>query len=269
MAIDENAGPNQLEFWLVLIKIILINILLSSDNAIVMALAARHLPKYQQNKAIIFSSAFAIILRIILIYCAEILLGYYFLQLVGGGLLFYIALQLFDSEEEEEEELDLNRSASLWFVIYTMLLADLVMSFDNVIAIAAVANGSILTLVIALCTSIPIVMFSSTLIIHIIDQYPVIIFMGAIFIGFVAGKMMVSDAIFNGLITDHPWAYYTSGCLGALFVYVAARFKRARQLHNSCVKNPKNNGHISHELVYITHGNDEDSEFIREEESSM
>ena len=151
------------EFWIGLLKIIWINIILSGDNAVVIALAARSLPPDQQKKAIFWGTAAAVILRIVLTVVAVKLLALPYLQIVGGLLLLWIGVQLLGDEDDGEGES--REHGSLGAAIRTILIADLVMSLDNVIGVAAAANGNVTLLVIGLAIAIPIVIFGSTLMI--------------------------------------------------------------------------------------------------------
>jgi YjbE family integral membrane protein len=196
-------------FWLGLLKIIGVNIILSGDNAVVIALAARSLPPAQQKQAVFWGAGAAIVLRIILTLFAVALLTLPWLKLVGGLLLFWIGVKLLIPEEGDD---DIRASEHLITAIKTILIADLVMSLDNVIAVAAAAGGSVVLLILGLAISIPLVIFGATLLIKLMDRYPVIITAGAGLIGWVAGEMLVADVALKGWFTslgiqykgDHP-----------------------------------------------------------------
>jgi len=181
------------QFWLGLGAIIWVNIILSGDNAVVIALAARSLPAHQQKKAIIWGAGAAVVLRIVLTIVAVELLKFPYLKLVGGLLLFWIAVKLLVPEDGDDD--GVKSSANLLAAIKTILIADLVMSLDNVIAVAAVAKGSILLLVLGLLISIPLVVFGATVLMKLMERYPVIIAVGAALIGYVAGEMLVTDPV--------------------------------------------------------------------------
>ncbi len=171
-------------FWVGLVKIIWINIILSGDNAVVVALAARALPAHQQKKAILWGSGAAVLMRIGLTVVAVRLLALAFLQIIGGLLLFWIGIQLLGDEAESSGET--GQQGTLMSAIRTILIADLVMSLDNVIAVAAAAQGSTLLLIIGLAISIPLVIFGSTLMIKLMARFPFVITLGAALIGWVA-----------------------------------------------------------------------------------
>jgi YjbE family integral membrane protein len=180
------------DFWVALGKIVWINILLSGDNAIVIAMAARSLPAQQQKQAIFIGSAGAIVLRILLTLVAVQLLALPFLKLVGAVLLIYIGVTLLmDSDDGDDDGKPVH--GTLAAAIRTILIADLVMSLDNVIGVAAAAKGSTLLLVIGLGLSIPLVIFGSTLLLKVIERFPIIVWAGAALLGFLAGEIAVED----------------------------------------------------------------------------
>jgi YjbE family integral membrane protein len=179
-------------FWIGLLKIIGVNIILSGDNAVVIALAARSLPAKQQKAAVLWGSGAAVVMRIILTIFAVALLTLPWLKLVGSLLLFWIGIKLLVPEEDNE---DIDSSDNLIAAIKTILIADLVMSIDNVIAVAAAAQGSYLLLVLGLAISIPLVIFGSTLLLKLMERWPVIITIGGALLGFVAGEMLVTDPV--------------------------------------------------------------------------
>ncbi len=193
------------EFWIGLLKIIWVNLLLSGDNAVVIALASRSLPPRQQKKAIFWGSAAAIILRIILTVFAVAMLTLPYLKLVGGALLIWIGVQLLTPDDGDE---DIKASDNMMTAIRTILIADLVMSLDNVIAVAAAAEtapevAKFPLLIIGLAISIPIVIFGSTLVLHLMERFPVIITFGAALLGWIAGEMMVDDPSIKAWVHDN------------------------------------------------------------------
>ncbi len=185
-------------FWVGLVKIIGVNIILSGDNAVVIALAARSLPPKQQTQAIIWGSGAAIVMRIILTLFAVALLTLPWLKIIGSVLLFWIGVKLLVPEDDDAE---IEASTQLLSAIKTILIADLVMSLDNVIAVAAAAGGSILLLILGLAISIPLVIFGATLLLKLMERFPVIITIGGALIGWVAGEMLVTDPALEGWLT--------------------------------------------------------------------
>ena len=215
------------EFWIGLLKIIWINIILSGDNAVVIALAARSLPPDQQKKAIFWGTAAAVILRIVLTVVAVKLLALPYLQIVGGVLLLWIGVQLLGDEDDGEGES--REHGSLSSAIRTILIADLVMSLDNVIGVAAAANGNVTLLVIGLAIAIPIVIFGSTLMIKLMERFPIIITLGAALIGWVGGETIASDVLLKGYSAANPWLHYAAAAAGAAFVIVVGKFIARRK----------------------------------------
>jgi YjbE family integral membrane protein len=182
-------------FWAALLSIIVANILLSGDNAVVIALASRNLPPSQQRKAIFWGSAAAIILRVVLTITAVQLLTLPYLKIVGAILLVYIGVQLLADSDDEAE---MHGHSNIWGAIRTILVADLVMSLDNVIAVAAAAQKGpeetrLILLIIGLGLSIPLIIFGSTMLLKVMDRFPVIITLGAGLLGLLAGGMLVED----------------------------------------------------------------------------
>ena len=202
-------------FWLGLAKIIGVNIVLSGDNAVVIALAARSLPPKQQKLAILWGAGAAVILRIILTIFAVALLALPWLKIVGGLLLFWIGIKLLVPEDDGA---DIRASAHLLTAIKTILIADLIMSLDNVIAVAAAAKGSMLLLILGLAISIPLVIFGSTLMIKLMERFPVIVVIGAGLIGWVAGEAIVNDNVLKEFVQANRWLHYAGPALGAAFV---------------------------------------------------
>ncbi len=215
------------DFWIGLVKIVWINIILSGDNAVVIALAARSLPPAQQKKAVFFGSGAAVVLRIILTVVAAKLLALPYLQIIGGLLLLWIGVQLLGGEEESDD--GGKQQGSLMVAIRTILIADLVMSLDNVIAVAAAAQGNMVLLVLGLAISIPLVIFGSTLMIKLMERFPIIVVLGAALIGWVAGETIASDAAVTGIVGEAAWLHYAAALLGAALVLLVGKFSQRRK----------------------------------------
>jgi YjbE family integral membrane protein len=226
-------------FWIGLAKIIGVNIILSGDNAVVIALAARSLPAKQQKQAIFWGAGAAIILRIVLTLFAVALLALPWLKLIGSLLLFWIGIKLLIPEDEDP---DIKAHEHLMSAIKTILIADLVMSLDNVIAVAAAAGGSVVLLVLGLAISIPLVIFGATLLVKLMDRFPVIITIGGGLIGWVAGEMLVTDVALKGGLSglgiayrgDNPYVGGYSleimgGIVGVIIVVVLGKLFATRQ----------------------------------------
>jgi len=181
-----------MEFWMALMQIMIVNIVLSGDNAVVIAMAARGLPEHQQKAAILWGSGGAVVLRVILTLVAVALLKIPFLQFVGGLLLIWIAYKLLVGGDEPVGE-DPNGKNGLMAAVKTILIADVVMSLDNTLAIAGVAKGDYVLLGLGLALSIPMVVFGSALIMKLMDKFPIFVYIGAGLIAFTAGKMIDED----------------------------------------------------------------------------
>ncbi|OZI30141.1 hypothetical protein CAL29_18950 [Bordetella genomosp. 10] len=225
----------QAAFWLALLQIIWVNILLSGDNAVVIALAARALPPDQQKKAIVIGSAAAIVMRIVLTLVAAKLLLLPWLKLIGAVLLVYIGVTLLLPDDEDEG--DGKTHGSLMSAIRTIMIADLVMSLDNVVAVAAAAMGDTTLLVLGLAISIPLVIFGSTLLLKVIERFPIIVWVGAALLGFIAGELLVGDPALQEPIaridtalgvTQHSFATMV-GVAGALLVLALGKILIARR----------------------------------------
>jgi YjbE family integral membrane protein len=222
-------------FWTGLMTIIWVNIILSGDNAVVIALAALSLPKHQQGKAIFWGAGAAVVLRIILTIIAVEMLKISFLKIIGGLLLFWIAVKLLMSEDGDA---NVKSSDNLIQAIKIILIADLVMSLDNVVAVAAAAKGSILLLVLGLAISIPLVIFGATILMKLMERYPIIVIIGAALIGSVAGELLVTDPVLLDWVkANMPWLEIHlpffgeiswAQIVGAVFVVVIGKWLAAR-----------------------------------------
>ena len=214
-------------FWAALGSIILANVLLSGDNAVVIAMAARGLPASQQKKAIVFGSGAAIVMRIVLTLVAVRMLGLPWLKLVGGVALLYIGANLM-AEEEDEHAQDA-KPMGIAAAVRTILVADLVMSLDNVLAVAAAAQGNTTLLVVGLAVSIPLIVFGSTLILKVMERFPLIIVAGAALLGWLAGEMMLGDPALHtwfGEISES--ATRIAGVVGAILVVIVGKLLQRR-----------------------------------------
>jgi YjbE family integral membrane protein len=222
------------DFMVGLLKIIWINILLSGDNAVVIALAARGLPPHQQKQAIMFGSGAAVALRIGLTIVAAWLLELQGLQVIGGILLLWIGAQLLADEEESDEEA--KEHANMMSAVRTILIADLVMSLDNVIGVAAAAKGDQVLLILGLAISIPLVIFGSSMMIKLMERFPVIITAGAALIGWVGGETVASDVLLRDFSAANPWFHMASAAAGAAIVIGWGRYMESRKSHSDAAE---------------------------------
>ena len=234
------------EFWLAVGQIIMIDILLGGDNAVVIALACRKLPPAQRRAGILWGTAGAILLRVVLIFFALTLLKLPFLKIVGALLLLWIGIKLLVPEDDGDHEIQ--ASDKLWAAVKTVIVADFVMSLDNVIAIAGAAEGAAdghqMPLVIfGLLVSIPIIVWGSQMVIKLMDRFPAVITIGGMLLGWIAGTMAVTDPAVAGWLSDATGGgaatgaepqvsatiRYGAGVFGALLVLAAGKLMATRK----------------------------------------
>ena len=219
------------------LKIIWINILLSGDNAVVIALACRSLPPEQRKWGILLGAGAAILLRVIFTVGMQYVLGIPFLKLIGGVLLLWIAVKLLMGDEAGEDSID--SSDNLWGAVRTVAIADLVMSLDNVLAIAAAAKGQTGLIIFGLAISIPLIVAGATLILGLLTRYPILVWAGAALLGWVAGELLVEepstlpyiDAFGHAIGLSHHGMEYVVSALGALFVVAVGWVMQRRHGH--------------------------------------
>ncbi|MGZ0052323.1 TerC family protein [Brevibacillus gelatini] len=185
------------EFLLSLLQIIIVNLVLSGDNAVVIALACRNLRPELQKKAVFWGGFGAIGLRVILTFIAIWLLQIPFVQVIGGLLLIWIAVKLLKGEEEESH---IGGGTNMLEALKTIIFADLIMSLDNVIAVAGAANGNMLLVIIGLSVSIPLIIWGSQLLMLLMNRFPVIVLLGAALLGYTAGEMIVGDKVVGAFL---------------------------------------------------------------------
>lgn len=215
------------EFVSSLLSIIFINIILSGDNAVLIAMAVRSLPRAQRTKGIIFGSAIAVVLRVVLTFFAAQLLQVSFIKLVGGILVAWIAVKLF-TEEGHDSELEKEGTTFLQ-ALKIIIIADLVMSLDNVLAVAAASHGNLFLLLFGLVSSIPLVVGTSTLFSSLLDRYPIIIYLGAAILGKVGGEMVITDPYVVGLLNPGKMMVYSVEVLFTVGVVVIGKLLLRRK----------------------------------------
>jgi YjbE family integral membrane protein len=211
------------QFLISILQIVWIDILLSGDNAVVIALACRSLPAHQKRLGILLGAGTAVALRIVFALVISILLGVPFLRIAGGLLLFWIAVKLIVGEDEGEHHIA--EANSLWRAVRTIAIADAVMSLDNVVAIAAAANGDLVLLVIGLVLTVPLIVAGSTLITGLLERFPILVILGGALLGWVAGEMLVTDAAITarvGAAAAEQWHIYVE-VAGAVLVVLVGR----------------------------------------------
>ncbi len=225
---------NSSVFWLAVAQIIAIDILLGGDNAVVIALACRKLPESQRNRAIIGGALCAIVLRIVMIFFALQLLELPYLKIIGAALLLLIGIKLLVPEKEDAHD-NLTASPRLWGAIKTIIVADAVMSLDNVVAVAGASNGSLELVIFGIVISIPIIIWGSKLVLHFMDRFPLVITLGAALLGWIAASMAVDDISLPSLPS---WSHYIAGLVGTMLVLAVGKFVRRRQ-EIDCIASPK------------------------------
>jgi YjbE family integral membrane protein len=217
------------QFWISAVEIVVINILLSGDNAVVIALACRNLPLQQRRWGIIWGALGAVALRIILTFFAVRLLTLPYVNLIGGVLLLWIGVKLIADEDGDSHEV--KAADRLTVAIRTIIVADLVMSLDNVIGVAGAAKGSVVLIVFGLVVSIPLVVVGAQIIMKLIERFPILIIAGGGLLGYVAGEMMVVDTAVAAWINEHSaWMHWVVPVAGIVVVVAVAKWMQARTL---------------------------------------
>ena len=209
-----------------LFSIVLIDILLAGDNAVVIAMAVRTLPKEQRGKGIIYGSLAAVLLRISLTFFVAQMLFISYIKLIGGIVIVWIAVKLF---VEDEEAVETHKEAvTLWHAVRLIVIADITMALDNMLAVGAASNGNFFLLFFGLGLSIPFIVFTSSLISRLMDRYPVIIYIGAALLGRIGGLMIISDPVISRLITPTPLIIHAVefACAAAVILVGRRRVRR-------------------------------------------
>lgn len=225
---------NSPSFWLAVAQIIAIDILLGGDNVVVIALACRKLPDAQRNRAILGGALGAIALRIVMIFFALQLLELPYLKLIGAALLLWIGIKMLVPEKKDAHD-NLAASPRLWGAIKTIIVADAVMSLDNVIAVAVASKGSLELVIFGIVISIPIIIWGSKLVLHFMDRFPLVITLGVALLGWIAGSMAVGDISLPNLLS---WSHYAAGLIGATLVLIVGKRVKNRQ-QTDCELSPE------------------------------
>lgn len=205
-----------------LISIIIIDLILAGDNAVVIAMAVRTLPKEQRRKGIIYGSLAAVLLRVVLTFFVSQLLTMNYVKLVGGIVILWIAIKLFVVDEGAEK--GHKEATTLWSAIRLIVIADITMALDNMLAVAAASHGNLFLLLFGLGLSIPLIIFTSSVLSMLMEKYPIIIYIGAAILGKVGGEMMVTDPLIVGLIKPSQALIYSIEAFCAFGVIAAGWF---------------------------------------------
>ncbi len=218
------------QFWVAVLQIVAIDIVLGGDNAVVIALACRRLPKKQRNQGIFWGVFGAIALRVILISFAFTLLAIPLLKIIGALLLIWIGIKLLQPEPEDGTH-EINASTTLLGAIKTIIIADAVMSLDNVIAIAAAAKDSVGLVIFGLIISVPIIVWGSKLVMKLMDRFPIVIIIGAGLLGWIAGDMVITDAIIKEWVNINAvFLHWLSPVCGVLVIILVGKWLAAKSL---------------------------------------
>ncbi|MDR3369835.1 TerC family protein [Rhodoferax sp.] len=225
-------------FWIAVLQIIAIDIMLGGDNAVVIALACRKLPPEQRNKGIFWGVIGAIGLRVVMIFFALQLLAIPYLKIVGALLLLWIGIKLL-LPEDDDGHANIDGGTTLLTAIKTIVVADAVMSLDNVIAVAGASHGSMVLVTFGILVSIPIVVWGSKLVLTLMDRFPVVITLGAALLGWIAGGMLLTDeATPDAIAQNIPYANYVVSGIGALLVVVLGKWIANRQPRRTSTELP-------------------------------
>jgi len=209
------------QFYAAVLQIIIIDILLGGDNAVVIALACRRLSPRQRSRGVFWGVFGAVIIRLVLIFFALKLLALPFLKIGGGLLLLWIGIKLLLPENSVDKE-SVESSDTLWGAVKTIIVADVVMSLDNIIAVAGAAHGDMLLVVFGIAISIPIIVWGSKLVMTLMDRFPVVVTLGGGLLGWIAGGMMATDVSIKPFLAAYPsWLHYPASVVGALLVIIA------------------------------------------------
>ncbi len=209
-------------------SIILIDLLLAGDNAVVIAMAVRSLPKRQRRTGIIYGSAAAVLLRVFLTFFVAHILMMSYVKLAGGLVILWIAVKLF---VEDEEAVETHReAATLWHAVKLIVLADITMALDNMLAVGAASEGNFFLLLFGLGLSIPFIIFTSSLLSTLMDRFPIIIYVGAALLGKIGAQMIMTDPVISRFATPSKTLVHTIEVLCAAGIIVVGRYRVKRDL---------------------------------------
>lgn len=209
------------EFFTALVSIIVINIVLSGDNAVVIAMAVRSLPRAQRQKGILVGAAGAVVLRVILTFFVARFLQTPYLKLIGGALILWLAVKLFvDTNPENDSD---KEASTIWQALKIIVIADITMSLDNMLGVGAASKGNLFLLIFGLTTSIPIMIFTSNLLSMLMDKYPIIITIGAALLGKVGAEMIVTDPVLEQFLPHSELFIYLIEAISAIGVVVIGK----------------------------------------------
>jgi YjbE family integral membrane protein len=210
------------KFFLAVCSIVLIDLVLAGDNAVVIAMAVKNLQGKKRQLGIILGSGGAVVIRVICTFMVAQLLNMQFVKLIGGAVIIWIAVKLLtEGAQEKCEERQVN---SLWQALWVIIVADLSMGIDNMLAVGAASHGNLFLLLFGLMLSIPFVVFMSNLLSRLMDRYPIILWVGAAVLGKVGGEMMITDPWVNGLLSPPKWSEYAAMAIFVVFVCALSKW---------------------------------------------
>jgi YjbE family integral membrane protein len=219
------------EVWIALWQIVIVDVLLSGDNAVVIALACRNLPEKHRNVAVLAGTAGAVLARLIFCFTISTLLEITALKLIGGALLLWIGIKLMLPEDDDQMKIE--SAAGLWGAVRTIVIADLVMSLDNVIGIVAAAKGHFGLIAFGLCLSIPLIVFGSKIVLNMLHRFPMLVIAGAGLLGWLAGEIMIHDPLVPRFVLHHESSHtevMIACATGALIVVIVGSMLKRRRL---------------------------------------
>jgi len=210
------------EFFLAVMSIVLIDLVLAGDNAVVIAMAVKNLQGQDRQLGIILGAGGAVVIRVICTFLVAQLLNMPFVKLIGGAVVLWIAVKLLT--EGTQEEVHGKECSSVWQALWIIIVADLSMGIDNMLAVGAASHGNLFLLLFGLLLSIPMVVFMSTWLSRLMDRYPIILWIGAAVLGKVGGEMMITDPWVNGLLNPPTWAEYAAMAFFVVLVCVLSKW---------------------------------------------
>ena len=217
-----------ISFFSALFSIVVIDLILAGDNAVVIAMAVRSLPLAQRRKGILYGSAAAVLLRVVLTFFVAHLLAMSYVKLVGGLVILWIAVKLF---VEDEEAVEAHReAATLWHAVRLIVIADITMALDNMLAVGGASHGNLFLLIFGLGLSIPFIVFASSLLSTLMDKYPAIIYIGAALLGKIGGEMVLTDPVVTGFIGSSTTLQWSGEAACAAGVIIIGRYRVKRDL---------------------------------------
>ncbi len=215
------------EFLLAVLSIVFIDLVLAGDNAVVIAMAVKNLPPRRRRWGIILGAGGAVIIRVICTFLVAKLLTLQFVKLIGGAVIIWIAVKLLT--EGAKEECQSRECGSIWQALWVIIVADMSMGIDNMLAVGAASHGNMFLLLFGLLLSIPFVVFMSHLLSKLMDRYPVILWAGAAILGKVGGEMMITDPWVDSLLSPPRWIEYGVMVFFVLFVCVLSKWILTRR----------------------------------------